>query len=88
MAIRRGLGDIEDGYIFSISSIRGEYGVNLSAADGLVAHSRIPGVTMTLHTSTAVIFTNRLRGVKTCNLCTREDRACVESSSKLGSFHP
>lgn len=41
---------------------------------------RIPGVTATLHTITAIMFTSRLSGVRTCNLHTRSVRSCRESS--------
>ena len=34
-------------------------------------HVRIPGDRARLHTSTAVMFTSKLSGVKTCNLYTR-----------------
>ena len=41
-----------------------------------------------LQTITAVMFTNRLRGVKTCNLCTTVAHACGGFSGKFGLFHP
>ena len=43
----------------------------LSTAKNRTLHVRIPGLIATLHTSTAVIFTKRLRGVKTCSLYTK-----------------
>ena len=50
-------------------------------------HVRIPGVTAMLHTNTAVMFTSRLRGVKTCNLYTGAVRARGRSN-KSGSSQP
>jgi len=47
---------------------------SISSADIQAPHARIPGVTAILQTITAVMFTNRLRGVKTCNLCTTVPR--------------
>ena len=46
----------------------------ISSMGSRVPHVRIPGVTAILHTSTAVIFTSRLRGVSTCSLYIRVAR--------------
>jgi hypothetical protein len=40
-----------------------------------------------LHTRIAVIFTSRLRGVKTCSLCNRGFRTCG-GPSKPSLLHP
>ena len=56
--------------MFSISSVY-RSAKSISLADNQAFDVRIPGVTAILHTSTAVMFTSRLSGVKTCNLHTR-----------------
>ena len=70
---------MEDGNIFSISSVWRSAEPTLPT-DSRASHLRIPGEMAMLHIRIAVIFTSRLRGVKTCNLDTGGFRVCGGAS--------